>query len=528
MSDKDNLDYFSSQHYIHSTTTTAVNTPSEIPTYNKLEDTSADPPVIPDLTLATTSGSVEFERLTIRLVCSCFVYFLCGWGDGGTVLPYFELDFHLTTMTSSLCYATQTVGFALGTILVERVMKLFGQFWLLDEERSYLPAIPALRRLIPNRFLSPRKSSGVGYSEAKSRLITLLVSSMIHPCFFIILGLSRRFSDLLIAYALVGFARSLMTGKNAYVASTPSKGLGIILGFWSSGSFLAPLVCQTIMATGVPWRHFYLGSLVLSGINIAFLIWAFRPTVNEFEADKKAAIDTIKSALASETTVAGTASEGKEDASKSESFHAPQPANTLALACRMPYQWAFSVFSGLYNGSETTMSAFIVTFLLGARAANPSTVGYAGSGFWGGMAVSRFLWGYFTPKLTYTQRKHIIHGCTSVAFLMSLLILLIHSDTENSFGAAIVGLVYGPIYPASLGLSTEVLPREVHMVAMAINSAMASFASALMPFIAGVILTDFGVKNLIYMTMAQGAAMTVLWALFPSSPPSRVSSSSNA
>lgn len=48
------------------------------------------------------------------------------------------------------------------------------------------------------------------------------------------------------------------------------------------------------MAKGIPWRHFYLGSLVLSAIGLSLIIFAFRPTRNEFIADRKAALDAIK------------------------------------------------------------------------------------------------------------------------------------------------------------------------------------------------------------------------------------------
>lgn len=49
------------------------------------------------------------------------------------------------------------------------------------------------------------------------------------------------------------------------------------------GAFVAPFVCQTLLAKGIPWTHFYLGSLVLSCINTTFLILAFRPTRKDYE-----------------------------------------------------------------------------------------------------------------------------------------------------------------------------------------------------------------------------------------------------
>lgn len=47
----------------------------------------------------------------------------------------------------------------------------------------------------------------------------------------------------------------------------------------------APLVCQSVIATGTAWNHFYFGSLVLSGISSTFAFFAFRPRPAEVERD---------------------------------------------------------------------------------------------------------------------------------------------------------------------------------------------------------------------------------------------------
>jgi len=49
-------------------------------------------------------------------------------------------------------------------------------------------------------------------------------------------------------------------------------------------------VCQAIIAKGVPWFHFYLGSLVLSATNVTFLVLTFKPTASEFLQDLEGAI----------------------------------------------------------------------------------------------------------------------------------------------------------------------------------------------------------------------------------------------
>ena len=56
------------------------------------------------------------------------------------------------------------------------------------------------------------------------------------------------------------------------------------------GSVISPLVCQSIIATGVPWYRFYYGSLLLSVFNIVFLYITFKPTFGERDREHQKAL----------------------------------------------------------------------------------------------------------------------------------------------------------------------------------------------------------------------------------------------
>jgi hypothetical protein len=71
------------------------------------------------------------------------------------------------------------------------------------------------------------------------------------------------------------------------------------------GGVASPLVCQAIIARGVPWFHFYFGSLVLSAINVTFLVLTFKPTASEFLRDRE-------SAMAGGRTVSGQTSSSED------------------------------------------------------------------------------------------------------------------------------------------------------------------------------------------------------------------------
>lgn len=55
-----------------------------------------------------------------------------------------------------------------------------------------------------------------------------------------------------------------------------------------------------------------------------------------------------------------------------------------------------------------------------------------------------------------------------IAFTMHLLILLVPSFVGNAVSTAIIGTVYGPIFPANIASARDLLPAEIHLVSLAI------------------------------------------------------------
>ncbi|KAF8898373.1 major facilitator superfamily domain-containing protein [Infundibulicybe gibba] len=416
-------------------------------------------------------------------------------------------------MKSSLLFAGSTCGFAIGTLVVESVMNHLGR--------------------IPLHHKGPFASNGssaYGYSASRARHLTLILGSVLHACFFIIMGSRGGFPALFMAYVVAAFARAFLTGpssynltagihRNSYCALKGKQVIGYAFGLWSFGGVISPLVCQSVISTGVPWFQFYFGSLVLSGINAAFLGCTFKPTMKESTEEHQQAMNE---AFPPEQSPSGSCTPTDYFSKGSPQLdNESKPNDSLRRALSMRYQWAFSLFAWLYCGSETTTQGFMVLYLLAARNANPKTVGYVTSGFWGGITVGRFLWGYFSPSLTFTQKKYLVHVSISVALVMHLLIWFVNSNIENAFSTSIIGLLYGPIFPACLDLATSILPPDVHMVAMALISSFASLGSAMFPFMAGSIASVKGIQSMTYVTVPQAAVMVTIWFFFPSKIPGR-------
>ncbi|KAI9066644.1 MFS general substrate transporter [Trametes sanguinea] len=490
-----------------------------------IEKIDNSPPYCP----VTHPDPAPVRRGKIRLASAFFAYFVIGWGDGvtGTLLPHFKSDLHLSFLLSSLFWVASASGYALGTISVEYVTRFLGRTHL---RANQLPtAMPISTRLTARR--TPPSTIDepyiVAYSQSRSRFYTMLSASILHAVFFVVMGSKSGYPSMMVAYVISAFARSFISGtpnpfvSNVYVPSISKKGLGFLYGSTSVGGFAAPLVCQSIIATGIRWADFYFGSLVLSALNTLLIIYAFWPTQEELRSDADLAWNLRRSTPGSSNAAEVVSQPLSPTGStapilRKEAVLGPR---TYKTALKQLQTWTSALFALVYTGSESATQGFIVVYLLAVRNANPNTVGYVTSGFWGGMALSRFIWGYLGGIITFRQRKWIVQACIFIAFAMNLLILLVPSSIENAVSTAVIGAVFGPVFPANLASARDLLPAELHMVSLAIIAACASCGAALFPFITGLLSSTVGARTFPYVTIAQTVAMFCIWILSPSRLP---------
>jgi len=155
---------------------------------------------------------------------------------------------------------------------------------------------------------------------------------------------------------------------------------------------ISPLVCQSIIATGVPWYRFYYGSLILSGFNILFLAVTFKPTPTEvfkdrqkvlndtrrlktlyLLSDRSSPVDKVNSSEISavKLDVVDRPRSGKPGSFGNDSDYSSFLSAALRFALTMPYQWALSFFIMLYCGR---LDDYLVWMLYHANHFNSETL----------------------------------------------------------------------------------------------------------------------------------------------------------
>jgi len=302
---------------------------------------------------------------------------------------------------------------------------------------------------------------------------------------------------------------------NAYVAGashrTQGRELGNLHGFYGIGAFASPLVCQSLLAAGWSWHRFYWISLGFAMFNALLIIATFHTTPIEFVYEKEVAMElAARDAGAVEMNTPGA------ESVRIAHVGGAMPKSTMRAALRIPYVWLLMAFLMFYTGSETTTGGWIVTYLLRQRNADPNTVGYVASGFWGGLAVGRIVLGHASPYIGLRREKHLVHLYIFLSLAMTLVIWFVPSFLGDAVCASFIGLFLGPIFPTSLSLATKLLPKEVHLTALAAMSSVASAGSALFPFFAGILATTEGAVSLQPFMCGILGMMGALWCFLPS------------
>ncbi|KAF8608291.1 MFS general substrate transporter [Ceratobasidium sp. AG-I] len=340
----------------------------------------------------------------------------------------------------------------------------------------------------------------------------LFLGGLCQCIYFSIAAAKSPFGAMMVGFGFAGTANSYLSGQsNVYVSSQKSAGryLGWLHGCYGIGAFASPLLGQILLARGWTWPQFFIISTCLAGLNTLGTAIVYHTTKEEFQEERSVALQMAQEEIELEDTnqrVAATHERGRTSTGASRSMMA---------TITHPIVWIFAAFLCLYNGSETTNGGWIVAFLLKERNANPKTVGYVASGFWGGLALGRILIGQASPYIGIKRQKHLVHIYLVIALTMTILVWKIPSFLGNAFCTALVGFVLGPIYPISLTLATKLLPVEIHMTALATMSSCAQMGSAICPFITGVLANARGVGVLQPILLAILSLMAGLWCLFP-------------
>lgn len=171
-----------------------------------------------------------------------------------------------------------------------------------------------------------------------------------------------------------------------------------------------------------------------------------------------------------------------------------------------------------YVGAESIVAGWIVTFMLRIRKATPFTASTCASGFWGGMALGRMTLGSVTDR--FGERASVTVYLIA-ALAAEALFCLVTPIASAVVSITMLGFFLGPIFPTGIVMITRLMPRELHVGAVAAVNAVGQVGGALFPFVVGATAERLGIQALQPFVFVLLAGALGFWWCFPRLPPRR-------
>ncbi|KAL4907827.1 hypothetical protein BDW74DRAFT_166452 [Aspergillus multicolor] len=392
-----------------------------------------------------------------RLASACLMNFGNGMNDGapGALIPYIEEDYGIGYAIVSLIFIANAAGFLLAAPLTHTIKTKLGY--------------------------------PLSYALSMGFLTAGYVAISCHPPFPVVVA----------AFFLLGFGMALSIAmNNVFCAnlSNSTTALGCFSGAYGFGGVIAPLIATAMVSTDIQWTFFYLITLGVSALNLAFSAWAF------MGYDENAAMPAISEPPPS------SFSETIANNTPSSRFHLLK----TTLRTRTTLLGALFIFA--YQGAEVSVSGWVVSFLITYRDGSPNKVGYVSAGFWAGITLGRFLLVYPAHRI---GNKIAVFLMVLGAIGFQLLTWLVPNIIGEAVSVAILGFLLGPVFPCSTAVFAKLLPRRIQLQSLSFVTALGSSGGAVFPFLTGILAQRVGTVVLHPVCLGLYAVMGVAWCGLP-------------
>lgn len=269
--------------------------------------------------------------------------------------------------------------------------------------------------------------------------------------------------------------------------------LGAMHGSYGIGGTVGPLIATSLVTAGhAVWSRYYFLTLGFALFNLGFATWSFW----DYEKDTPGAGGPTAAAAAAD----GSAAAG------------PSPAGGWLAAALSAFRRRVVVLGALfifaYQGSEVSISGWVISFLITARAGDPHKVGYVTAGFWAGITLGRFA---LSPLGARVGEKRFVYALVAGAAAFEALVWGVPHVVGDAVALAVVGLLLGPVYPCAAAVFARNLGRREQVAGLGVISAFGSSGGAVAPFTTGLLAQAAGTFVLHPIAIGLFAVMMVCW-----------------
>jgi len=264
------------------------------------------------------------------------------------------------------------------------------------------------------------------------------------------------------------------TSLNAYAAKRFSlRSMNWLHGFYMVGAGLGPGIMTAVLAQPLSWRAGYaILSAILATLALLFLItrrhWEDSPTPEQLQAMQD---------------------------------H-PPPSISEAIQSRPLILQALLFF--LQTAMEVTTGLWCYTYMVEQRGVPPALAGTFTTLYWCVFAGGRFLLGATSHHMGPTALVRF----GSLTATIGAVLFATGSAHVSPLALACIGLGLAPVFPTLMSCTPERLGPRLSNIAVGVQVSASALGGALMPGVAGLLATTFGLTALPLLIISLGL---LLW-----------------
>jgi fucose permease len=161
------------------------------------------------------------------------------------------------------------------------------------------------------------------------------------------------------------------------------------------------------------------------------------------------------------------------------------------------------------------VSGWIVEFMQEVRHADAYLASICSSLFWVGMTTGRLTLGLATDRI---GARLATLGYIIIAIVLQGLFALVESPGISAALVWSLGYFFGPMFPSGIVMMTRLLPKSLHVRAIALVAFLGQVGGACIPFGLGALADVLGLKVFQFTILAWLLVTLLTWLAFPRLP----------
>jgi fucose permease len=172
--------------------------------------------------------------------------------------------------------------------------------------------------------------------------------------------------------------------------------------------------------------------------------------------------------------------------------------------------WFSAAYLLLYAGTESSISGWIISFMLRIRQASPHISSLCSAGFWAGMTGGRLILGGITDRVGVTRGVLYFMIC---AIGLQLVFFAVQDEVVSLMLIIMIGFFFGPLFPSCIVQLTQLLPQALSVQAVSFVASVGQLGGACLPFGVGALSQLLGLQVFGMVIVVQLTICVFLWIL---------------